>query len=97
MAITLISHPNCYRHLAGDDHPEQPARLSAINDQLIRSGMEFVVQQRDATAASKSVALDATLTHQPQKPPQVQLVSATNVWLQGSFSKNRLSVRQKAK
>jgi len=54
MAITLISHPNCYRHLAGDDHPEQPARLSAINDQLIRSGMEFVVQQRDATAASKS-------------------------------------------
>ncbi|MBZ9612509.1 histone deacetylase family protein [Rheinheimera maricola] len=54
MAITLISHPNCYRHLAGDDHPEQPARLSAINDQLIRSGMEFIVQQRDATAASKS-------------------------------------------
>ncbi|MEH8016865.1 histone deacetylase family protein [Rheinheimera muenzenbergensis] len=53
MAITLFSHPNCYRHLAGDDHPEQPARLSAINDQLIRSGMEFVVQQRDATPASK--------------------------------------------
>ena len=53
MAITLISHPNCYRHLAGDDHPEQPARLSAINDQLIRSGMEFIVQQRDATPASK--------------------------------------------
>lgn len=54
MAMTLFSHPSCYRHLAGDDHPEQPARLSAINDQLIRSGMEFIVQQRDATAASKS-------------------------------------------
>lgn len=54
MAITLFSHANCYRHLAGDDHPEQPARLSAINDQLIRSGMEFIVQQRDATPASKA-------------------------------------------
>lgn len=52
MAITLFSHPSCYLHLAGDDHPEQPARLSAINDQLIRSGLEFIVQQRDATPAS---------------------------------------------
>lgn len=53
MAITLFSHANCYRHLAGDDHPEQPARLSAINDQLIRSGLEFVLQQRDANPAIK--------------------------------------------
>lgn len=53
MAITLFSHPSCYLHLAGDDHPEQPARLNAINDQLIRSGMEFVVQQRDATPAQR--------------------------------------------
>lgn len=52
MAITLFSHPSCYLHQAGDDHPEQPARLSAINDQLIRSGLEFIVQQRDATPAS---------------------------------------------
>ena len=51
MAITLFSHASCYLHLAGPDHPEQPARLSAINDQLIRSGLEFVVQQRDATPA----------------------------------------------
>ena len=54
MAITLFSHPSCYRHLAGDDHPEQPARLSAINDQIIRSGIEFILQQRDASPASKS-------------------------------------------
>jgi acetoin utilization deacetylase AcuC-like enzyme len=53
MAITLFSHPSCYRHLAGEDHPEQPARLSAINDQLIRSGLEFVLQQRDASPATK--------------------------------------------
>ena len=54
MAITLFSHPSCYLHLAGDDHPEQPARLSAINDQLIRSGLEYVVMQRDASAATKA-------------------------------------------
>ncbi|MDP5137004.1 histone deacetylase family protein [Rheinheimera baltica] len=59
MAITMFSHPSCYQHLAGDDHPEQPARLSAINDQLIRSGMEYIVQQRDATAATKDAVYRA--------------------------------------
>lgn len=54
MTITLFSHPACAKHLAGVDHPEQPARLSAISDQLIRSGMEFVVQQRDASAATQA-------------------------------------------
>ena len=60
MAITLFIHPSCYLHQAGEDHPEQPARLSAINDQLIRSGMEFVVQQRDATPARRD---DLYATH----------------------------------
>ncbi|MDX3774376.1 histone deacetylase family protein [Chromatiaceae bacterium AAb-1] len=52
MPITLFSHPDCARHQAGEHHPERPARLSAINDQLIRSGMEFIVQQKDATPAT---------------------------------------------
>jgi len=46
--IAFISHPDCLLHDVGSDHPEQPARLNAINDQLIRSGMEFVVQQHEA-------------------------------------------------
>jgi acetoin utilization deacetylase AcuC-like enzyme len=53
MPITIFSHPSCYYHENGVDHPECPERLSAINDQLIRSGMEYVVMQRDATAATK--------------------------------------------
>lgn len=53
MAITVFSHASCSLHDAGEHHPERPARLSAINDQLIRSGMEFIIQQRDATPASK--------------------------------------------
>lgn len=50
MTIAIIGHKNCLRHNMGPEHPEQPARLNAIQDQLISSGMEFVVQQIDASA-----------------------------------------------
>lgn len=53
MAITVFSHASCFLHDSGEHHPERPSRLSAINDQLIRSGVEFIIQQRDATPASK--------------------------------------------
>lgn len=54
MAITVFSHAICRQHVAGDDHPECPARLDAINDQLIRSGLDYVLQQKDASPASKT-------------------------------------------
>ncbi len=50
MTIAIIGHKNCLRHNMGPEHPEQPARLNAIQDQLISSGMEFVVRQIDASA-----------------------------------------------
>lgn len=53
MPITIFSHASCYYHDNGVDHPECPQRLSAINDQLIRSGMDYVVMQQDASPASK--------------------------------------------
>ncbi|MDP5206070.1 histone deacetylase family protein, partial [Alishewanella sp. SMS9] len=53
MAITIFSHPSCYYHDNGVEHPECGERLSAINDQIIRSGMEYVVMQFDATPASR--------------------------------------------
>lgn len=43
MTIAYISHPDCLLHEIGDNHPERPARLHAIQDQLIRSGLEFVL------------------------------------------------------
>ena len=52
MTVTIFSHPSCLRHDVGADHPEQPARLHAITDQLLSSGLEYVLQQRDATAAT---------------------------------------------
>lgn len=48
MSLVIIGHYKCALHNMGDEHPEQPKRLSAINDQLISSGLEYVVQQRDA-------------------------------------------------
>lgn len=48
MPIAFISHADCLLHDVGHDHPEQPARLNAIQDRLISSGMEFVVLQHDA-------------------------------------------------
>jgi len=52
MTVTIFSHPSCFRHDLGSDHPERPARLHAITDQLLSSGLEYVVQQRDASAAT---------------------------------------------
>jgi len=51
--LAYIHHPDCLLHDVGRGHPEQPARLHEIQDQLIRSGMEFAVQQHDAPLVSR--------------------------------------------
>jgi acetoin utilization deacetylase AcuC-like enzyme len=48
MAIAYLSHADCERHDMGHHHPEQPARLAAINDRLIASGLEMVLRHYDA-------------------------------------------------
>jgi len=53
MPLAYITHPDCLRHDVGGGHPERPARLRAIQDQLIRSGMEFVLQQHKAPRAKR--------------------------------------------
>jgi len=41
----------------GNDHPEQPARLDAIQNQLISSGLDFVVRHHDAPLATREQLL----------------------------------------
>ena len=53
MTISIISHPDCALHEMGDHHPESPARLSAIQDQLLSSGLDFVLQHHNAPLASR--------------------------------------------
>lgn len=51
MTTAIFSHPDCKRHEMGDWHPESPARLQAIDDQLIASGLANLLDHRDAPLA----------------------------------------------
>ena len=53
MTISIISHPDCALHEMGAHHPENPARLSAIQDQLLFSGLDIVLQHHDAPLATR--------------------------------------------
>jgi len=39
MTTALISHPDCLLHEMGRDHPEQPARIQSIQNELVKSGL----------------------------------------------------------
>ena len=54
MTVGIISHHKCSQHEMGDYHPESPKRMAAIQDQLIRSGLEYVIRQMDATPIDKA-------------------------------------------
>ncbi|MDB5936790.1 MAG: deacetylase [Massilia sp.] len=51
MSTAIYSHPDCLRHDMGEWHPECPARLLAIEDQLIRSGIGDLVERREGPLA----------------------------------------------
>ncbi len=55
MTTAYFSHPDCLLHEMGEWHPESPARLTAIHDQLIASGLAPLLEHREAPVA----ALDA--------------------------------------
>lgn len=48
MTTAIYSHPDCKRHEMGDWHPECPARLQAIEDQLIASRIDILLEHREA-------------------------------------------------
>ncbi len=48
MTVGIIGHYKCGDHNMGSHHPENAKRLTAISDQLIRSGLDYVVRQFDA-------------------------------------------------
>ena len=51
MSTAIYSHPDCMRHEMGSWHPESPARLQAIDDQLILARVADLVEQRSAPLA----------------------------------------------
>ena len=51
MNTAIFSHPECSRHDMGEWHPESPARLQAIEDQLILARIDGLLERRDAPLA----------------------------------------------
>jgi len=52
-----ISHPLCLKHDMGAHHPECPARIHAIEDQLIASGLLGYLQHHDAPEVTREQLL----------------------------------------
>ncbi|SNS37346.1 Acetoin utilization deacetylase AcuC [Noviherbaspirillum humi] len=52
MTTAIFSHPDCKRHEMGSWHPECPERLQAIEDQLIASRIDGLLERREAPEAS---------------------------------------------
>ena len=52
MTTAIYSHPLCHQHEMGPYHPECPARLEAIEDRLIASGIDALLDFRIAPEAT---------------------------------------------
>ena len=52
MTVAYVTHADCLKHEMGAWHPERPERLTAIEDQLIASGIGQFLQRHDAPLAS---------------------------------------------
>ncbi|MFL6635840.1 MAG: hypothetical protein ACJ8HJ_26370 [Massilia sp.] len=57
MSTAIYSHPDCSLHEMGDWHPETPARLQAIEDQLILARLDGLVERRDGPPAGTEAIL----------------------------------------
>jgi acetoin utilization deacetylase AcuC-like enzyme len=52
MSTAFIAHAECLKHEMGAHHPERPARLSAIEDQLLASGLAGHLSRYEAPLAT---------------------------------------------
>jgi acetoin utilization deacetylase AcuC-like enzyme len=52
MSTAFITHADCLKHEMGAHHPERPARLTAIEDQLIAAGLEQYLTRFEAPLAT---------------------------------------------
>lgn len=57
MATAFYSHPDCLLHDMGEWHPECPARLTAIQDQLIASRIDDLIEHVSPPLVEESALL----------------------------------------
>ena len=61
MTTAFYSHPDCRGHDMGPGHPECPARLDAIDDYLLASGLDVAVERHEAPLVDLA---DVALAHE---------------------------------
>src|SRR5437764_1659587 len=57
MSTAIYSHPDCLKHDMGDWHPEAPARLRAIEDQMILARLDGLIERCSAPPATEAAIL----------------------------------------
>jgi len=57
LRTAYISHPDCLKHDTGEGHPENARRLSAIEDQLVATGLIDVLRYFDAPEVTEEQLL----------------------------------------
>ncbi|POR45135.1 acetoin utilization deacetylase AcuC-like enzyme [Paraburkholderia eburnea] len=57
MTTGFFTHPDCLLHEMGEWHPECPARLQAIEDQLIASRIDTLIERDDSAPLADVAAL----------------------------------------
>jgi len=92
MSVAYITHSACRRHDMGEYHPEQPARLDAINDRLIASQLMLFLQHHDAPKATREQLLRV---HDQHYVDQVFELSPEEglEWLDGDTAMNPYTLR----
>lgn len=75
MLTAYITHPSCLLHTMGHNHPECPERITAINDQLIASGLFDYLAHHDAPQATPE---QLARVHSPQYIEEIFALSPTS-------------------
>lgn len=88
----LITHDDCVRHEMSAGHPEQPARIGVVLDELIANGLFQLLQQFEAPEATRDQLL---LAHPAAYVDGLTGVSPSQgtVQLDGDTSMNEYSLR----
>ncbi|NCF37855.1 MAG: histone deacetylase family protein, partial [Gammaproteobacteria bacterium] len=63
MTLGIISNATCRLHEMGASHPEQPARLDAIEERLVDSGLDAEISRHEAPKVAREQLLAA---HDPR-------------------------------
>jgi acetoin utilization deacetylase AcuC-like enzyme len=88
MTIAYISHPSFSLHDMGGGHPEAPARLAAIEDELISSGLQFAIRRHEAPAVTRE---QLERVHDPQYVERIFALAPTSGlrWLDPDTAMNQ--------